>query len=224
MSSTSLLIVGIFVVVGLVVAIISIRGATSRRSPPQLSETILPPTQERVRPSLSARPVTTISNTPQTGRNGSLTLGNRRANEVVRRSAEGMTDGSPNDSILPSSSPSARVTITPIVIRSSLPYTPPPDTSQQTQTIDVEIPLDWGDEVICPSTWIKFNQKVCVLCRRSIYKSYTNTGWARCEQTGKLVHKHCYDGARENSSTWCAICGGNCRKGVPMTILAHNGA
>ncbi len=227
MSSTSLLIIGIFVVVGIVVAAVSLRGTMTKRSSISSSlPTTQPPPAQRTSMSLPI-PYRIDSGVPSPGftPSGLVIQGTMRPStermQSVRNAPPEIVAGRP---ISPSISP---VVITPGMIRSSGPMPTQSEVGQQTMDIGAiadSHPPEWGIEIDCPPVWIKRSQKICILCRDSIRTSYSKTGWARCRQTEKLVHGHCYIGGiggRGSSPNWCAICNGTCQSNQPMEIIGR---
>ena len=147
--------------------------------------------------------------------------------------------GSPytqNPSTLPTlpPSPSFRPSATPLPPVSPLPL--PPSTGDvpvpgfkkkgyragtDPASTGYTVPRNLPDPIRRPDTVPVYNnQKECGVCHQLIDWSSSKTGWARCLQTNRLVHGHCYSSMKEGQTdpNWCAICGGSCQSDQAMRI------
>ncbi|HLG76801.1 MAG TPA: hypothetical protein VKX46_10325 [Ktedonobacteraceae bacterium] len=94
---------------------------------------------------------------------------------------------------------------------------PRPDDEPRVPATDIE---GVGYTISLPASIpLPNNLSRCKVCGLSIHESFSKTGWARCMQTNKLVHGHCYSVSSEGrSATWCAVCARDCASGQPMRI------
>lgn len=101
-----------------------------------------------------------------------------------------------------------------IIVKRRRPGTDPASTGYT-------VPRNLQDPIRRPDTVpVAHNQKECGVCHQSIDWSSSSTGWARCLQTNRLVHGHCYASMKQDKEeqNWCAICGGSCQSNQAMRI------